>query len=100
MQRAVKELNMLAQIEKLIGLVWLLLQGPFVVVAVENTSFGLHMCVFERGREQLHLITKLRDLLEHPAIAPRVVLEDRAMKFLDAEPWLPPAEKQHRGRAP
>ncbi len=94
MQRGIKKLNMLAKIEKFVRLIGLLLQRPFVVMAVKNASFGLDMSILEGGSQQLHFVAELGDLLENPAVAARIVLEDGAMKFLGAEAGLTPAEKE------
>src|SRR5208283_2571356 len=47
----IEELNVLAEIKVFVGLIRLL-QGPVVVVAIEDAGLGLDSRAFERGSEQ------------------------------------------------
>src|SRR5436190_7535058 len=93
---AIEEQDVVAQIKKLVWLVGLL-QCPLVIVAVENTGFSSYARALQRGRQKLHLITKLRHLAKNPGVSARMVRQDCAMEFLGPKARLSPAEKEDSG---
>ena len=55
MQRVVKKLDVFAQAEILVRLVWLLEQ-PIILVAVKNRNFRHDFRSLQRGREKFHYL--------------------------------------------
>ena len=98
MQRVVDELNVLAQVEKFVGL-HRLLQRPIVVVGVKDAGLRDDLGVLERGREQFQFLADLADFLEDAVVAFEVVRQDRAVKFFVADARLAPAIIKHAARA-
>ena len=98
MERVVDELNVLAQVEKFVGL-HRLLQRPIVVVGVQDAGLRDDLGVLERGREQLQFLANLADFLVGAGIAFEVVRQDRAVKFFVADARLAPVIVKHAAGA-
>src|SRR5882724_9419528 len=99
MKGVVEKLDMFAEAEMFVRLHWLL-QRPIIVVAVEDTSFGLDVGPFDGRSQQLYFVAELGDFLEHAAVRAQRMLQYRAVKFLRAKPRLTPAEKEDGGSPP
>src|SRR5882672_6030261 len=97
-ERVIEKLDMVTEIEKLVGLHGLL-QSPIIVMAVKDAGFGLDVSAFKGRSQQFQFVAKLGNFLKNATISAGIVREHGAVELLRTEAGLTPAEEKNGGRA-